>query len=121
MMRRVEKILMSQKNRVYKVLKNGSEELVEKIPGVEIVFHGVNNTIKIHETFKANKLRLCVGDSCSLVIDEGANCTNSYIDINAKNINVKIGKNFTMRKYLLLVNRTSKFLLGRRLSSLLGL
>lgn len=80
------------KNRVYKVLKNGSEELVEKIPGVEIVFHGVNNTIKIHETFKANKLRLCVGDSCSLVIDEGANCTNSYIDINAKNINVKIGK-----------------------------
>lgn len=79
-------------NQIFRVLKNGSEELVDKIPGVDIVFHGLGNTVKIHETFKAGNLRLSLGNSCSVIIEERANCTNSYIDANADNIKVRIGK-----------------------------
>lgn len=87
-----EKVEENNRNLIFKVLKNGSEELVDKFTGVDIDFHGFNNKVKIHETFVANKLRLSVGNGCSIVIDEGANCTNSYIDVNSDNIRVNIGK-----------------------------
>lgn len=80
-------------NRIVLIQKDAREVVVSQIPKIEFVFHGENNIIRVHETFNVEKhLKIVLGSNCTINLEEGANCVSSYIDINADNINLNIGK-----------------------------
>lgn len=109
--------IMFRNNKIYKIDKNGKKRRIFFILGLKVSFKGKNATVIIHEPYiKFKKSKFILGDNSKIEIQGSIYKSNRlFVDMNARNSECLIGKNFSSSKncsFLIYVEPNLKIVVG---------